>query len=298
MDRPAGIVDFQPDQRHFPFESRWFDSSVGPVHYLDEGAGPPLLLLHGNPDWSFLYRKIVLALRGSFRCVAVDYPGFGLSVHPGGSYGYTPAEHAVVVGELVDHLDLQQMVVMGQDWGGPIGMQVASLRPDRVAGLVMGNTWFWPAEARLFRLFSAVMGSPPIQALILRRNFFVDPLMRFALKTRLTDTEFEHYRAVVPTPESRRGIAVFPREIRNAGAWLRELEQRVGSALSGKPTVLVWGMKDPAFGNSSVIERWQRSFPDATLVRLPEAGHYIQEDAPEEIVAAISTAFGPRAAAD
>ena len=293
MERPPGIVGFVPDPEHFPFESRWFESSVGPVHYIDEGAGQPLLLLHGNPDWSFLYRKIVLALRGSFRCVAVDYPGFGLSVHPSESYAYTPAEHAVVVGELVEHLDLQQMVVMGQDWGGPIGMEVASRRPDRVAGLVMGNTWFWPAEARLFRTFSMVMSSPPVQALILRRNFFVDPLMKFALKARLTDAEFEHYRAVVPTPESRTGIAVFPREIRSAGAWLGELELRVRIALAGKPTVLVWGMKDPAFGNKSVIERWQQSFPEATLVRLPGAGHYIQEDAPEQIVAAISAAFGP-----
>lgn len=147
MERPDGIVDFAPDPALYPFESRWFTSSVGPVHYIDEGQGRPLLLFHGNPDWSFLYRKIVSALRPDFRCVVPDYPGFGLSVHPDG-YGYTAAEHAKIIGELVEHLNLTDMVVMGQDWGGPIGMDVASRHPNRVHGLVMGNTWFWPAISR------------------------------------------------------------------------------------------------------------------------------------------------------
>ena len=101
MERPDGIVDFAPDPALYPFESRWFTSSVGPIHYIDEGQGRPLLLFHGNPDWSFLYRKIVSALRPDFRCVVPDYPGFGLSVHPGG-YGYTAAEHAKIIGELGD----------------------------------------------------------------------------------------------------------------------------------------------------------------------------------------------------
>ncbi len=181
MERPDGIVDFEPESEFFPFESRWFDSSAGPIHYIDEGRGKPLLLLHGNPDWSFLYRKIVVGLRDRFRCVAMDYPGFGLSVHPDDSYGYTSAEHAVVVRELVEHLDLADMVVMGQDWGGPIGMDVASRMPERISGLVMGNTWFWPAGSFMLNSFSRLMGSPPLQALITKRNFFVTPLMKRSL---------------------------------------------------------------------------------------------------------------------
>ena len=77
VDRPSGVVDFTPDPTLYPFESKWFSSSVGPVHYIDEGEGRPLLMMHGNPDWSFLYRKIVLTLRGEFRCVVPDYPGLG-----------------------------------------------------------------------------------------------------------------------------------------------------------------------------------------------------------------------------
>jgi haloalkane dehalogenase len=291
MDRPEGIVDYEPAPDLFPFESRWFPSSVGPIHYIDEGAGRPLLLLHGNPDWCFLYRKIVVGLRNDFRCVAMDYPGFGLSVHPAEPYGYTPAEHAVVVQELVEHLDLRDAVVMGQDWGGPIGMEVAARMPERVGGLVMGNTWFWPADTFMMNAFSRVMGSRAVQALIIKRNFFVSPLMKRSLKATLTDAEFDHYLGVVPTPESRTGIAVFPRQIRAAKPWMVGLEQRVKATLSAKPIVLVWGMKDPAFGRGGVLERWQAAFPQAIVIRLEAAGHYLQEDAPGEIVAAISEAF-------
>ncbi len=291
MERPAGIVDFTPSPVHFPFESRWFESSVGPVHYVDEGDGRPLLLLHGNPDWSFLYRKIVVQLRDRFRCVAPDYPGFGLSAHPVG-YRYTPAEHAVVVGELVDHLGLQGAVVMGQDWGGPIGMEVASRRPDRVHGLVMGNTWYWPADALQMRAFSRLMGTALIQGLILRRNLFVNRLMKWSLRADLSDEEFDHYRAVVPTPASRAGIAEFPIQIRAARPWLADLERRVGAELTEKPILLVFGRKDPALGSRKIIDRWQDTFTNAEYLELPDAGHYIQEDAPDEIAAAIRKRFG------
>ncbi len=291
MDRHAGMVDFTPDPELFQFVSRWFDSSVGPVHFIDEGDGPPLLLMHGNPDWSFLYRKIVLGLRDQFRCVVPDYPGFGLSVHPG-DYGFTPAEHARVIGELVDHLGLDDMVVVGQDWGGPIGMEIASRRAERVRGLVMGNTWFWPDDGRMFRLFSSMMGTRPMQWLITQRNFFVSQLMKRSLRVKLSDAEFAHYTEVVPTPESRAGIAVFPIEIRRSHPWLADLERRVAQTLADRPVVLIFGRKDPALASDAVIERWQKQFPDATYIDLPDAGHYIQEDAPDEIIGAIRAAFG------
>lgn len=290
MTRPDGIVDFEPSPQLFPFESRWFDSSVGPMHYIDEGEGRPLLLLHGNPDWSFLYRKMVPGLASRFRCVVPDYPGFGLSIHPP-AYGYTPREHAAVVAELIQHLDLQDAVVMGQDWGGPIGMDVASRMPERFSGLVMGNTWFWPADDMNMRGFSLAMGSPPMQALIKRRNFFVTTVMKRMLQVDVSAEEFAHYTAVVPTPSSRQGIAEFPRQIRAARPWLTELEQRVKATLTERPIVLVQGQKDPAFGGDRALERWRDTFPEHRVVILPEAGHYIQEDAPDVIVDAIIDQF-------
>ncbi len=290
MDRPAGVVDFTPDPDLFPFRSRWFDSSVGPIHHIDEGEGRPLLLLHGNPDWSFLYRKMVPGLTDRFRCIAPDYPGFGLSAHPDG-YGYTPAEHAVVVGELVDHLGLDDMVVMGQDWGGPIGMDVASRRHGRVGGLVMGNTWYWPANSAMMSGFSRFMSTGFMQRQFLEKNAFVDQLMRGALRTRLSENEWRHYREVVPTPESRKGIAEFPIQIRASGPWLADVEARVRATLTGKPTLLIFGRQDPGLGARAIIDRWRLDFPDAAYRELPTAGHYIQEDAPEAIVQGIREVF-------
>jgi haloalkane dehalogenase len=290
--RPAGIVDFTPSPDLYPFESRWFDSPVGPVHYIDEGEGRPLLLMHGNPDWSFLYRKIVTGLRDRFRCVVPDYPGFGLSVHPPRGYDYTPGAHAKVVGSLVERLDLQDAVVMGQDWGGPIGMDVASRRPERFSGLVMGNTWYWPADTIGLKTFSLAMGSPPLQWLIRERNFFVTPFMKRMLRAPITSAEFEHYVQVVPTPASREGIATFPRQIRHARPWFEQLQRRVVSSLADRPIALLWGLRDPAFGSERMLARWQATFPQAEVVRLEQAGHYIQEDAPGEISEAIARVHG------
>ncbi len=182
---------------------------------------------------------------------------------------------------------------MGADWGGPIGMDVASRMPERVGGLVIGNSWFWPSGSFMLKFFGRLMSSWPLQALIIRRNFFVSPAMKRSLKAKLTDAEFEHYTAVVPTPQSRRGIAAFPKQISAAKAWLAELEQRVTSNLSDKPMVLVWGTKDPVFGRGGILQRWEAAFPQAEVIRLESASHYLQEDAPDQIIDAIANAYGP-----
>jgi haloalkane dehalogenase len=283
-------VDFIPSPELFPFTSRWFDSSAGRVHYVDEGEGRPLLLLHGNPTWSFLYRSIITRLQDRFRCVAPDYPGFGLSDRPAG-YGYTPAEHAAVIRELVSHLDLHDLVVMGQDWGGPIGSWVAASAPERIGGLVYGNTWFWPTTRPATIVFSRVMSSPPMQWAILQRNFFVERLIPAATARRLSRQEMDHYRGVQATPADRRGVAVFPRQLLAAKPWLAELAERVPQALGGKPVLLVWGMRDLAFAPGAFVPRMRATFSDVRLVELANAKHFIQEDAPDDIATAIAERF-------
>ncbi len=284
------MVDFTPDPQLYPFQSRWFEGAGPHVHYVDEGQGPAVVMFHGNPTWSFLYRKVILALRGRFRCVAMDYPGFGLSERPAG-YGYTAAEHAQVIGKLVDHLQLDGFTVLGQDWGGPIGMTVAMERADRVSGMVFANTWYWPAQGPL-TVFSVVMSSPPLQWLILHRNFFVNFIMPRSVATKLDPEVFKTYQRVQPSPEARRGVAEFPRQIRRARPLLTRLAQEAPRALAGKPTELVWAMKDPAFGREQVIQRWLRDFPGARVTRLSGANHYIQEDAPEALAAAVQKVAG------
>lgn len=283
--------DFNPSQELFPFTSRWFDSSVGAVHYIDEGSGPAILFCHGNPTWSFLYRNIIIRLRTSFRCIAVDYPGFGLSERPPG-YGYTPQEHAAAVKELIESLNPGELIVMGQDWGGPICLSVAVSQPARIAGVILGNTSLLMSDRFANRIFSLVMSSRPLQSGIINRNLFVERAIPMATSRGLTEQEMDHYRRVQPTPEMRRGVAEFPRQLRIARPWLEDLAEDVRVQLSAKRALLVWGMKDFAFPGRVFIPRWQRIFPDNEVVKIPRAGHFLQEDAPVEIAEAIAARFG------
>lgn len=290
----AHVPPFEPDRRLFPFESKWFESPVGPVHYVDEGAGPPILFLHGNATWSFLYRGIIIRLKRRFRCVATDYPGFGLSVRPE-RYGYTPAEHAEVVSALVRRLDLTNLTIMGQDWGGPIGMRVALDNLERMRALVMGNTFYFPPDTFAMKAFSYVMSSEPMQRQILRRNILVEKLVPMAVKHPLADEVMHHYREALPTPKSRVGMAELPRQLTDAGPWLAELADDVRDRLANIPLLLLWGMKDPVF-NRQYMERFREDFRSVKIQRL-DAKHYIQEDAPAEIAAAIEAFLAPVAPA-
>jgi len=284
-------IDFTPDPRLYPFESRWFDSSRGRIHYVDEGDGPPILFCHGNPTWSFLYRDIIVALRDRFRCIAPDYLGFGLSERPAG-FGYKIDEHARVVGEFVDHLGLDGYLSMGQDWGGPISMAVGVERADRVRGIVLGNTWFWPTDVLTTKTFSRVMSSAPMQWAILRRNYFVEHLIPLGTQHRLSAEVMQHYRAVQPNAEARKGVAEMPKQILAAHPLLDRLAAEVPAQLGTRPALLVWGMKDFAFRPGPTLPRMRATFPDHVVVELPDAKHFIQEDAPDQIAAAIIDRFG------
>ena len=274
------VPPFTPDRRLFPFESRWFDSSAGTVHYIDEGVGDPILFLHGNPTWSFLYRGIIIRLKKRFRCIAVDYPGFGLSEAPD-NYGYTPADHAGVVRELVQHLGLQNRTIMGQDWGGPIGLRVALDEMPRLRALVMGNTWYLPIDTLMAKTFAYIMSSAPLQSQILRRNLFVEKIMPMMVKYALAEEVMHHYREALSTPSRRVGAAEFPRQPIESTLWLGELADEVRERLSNVPILLPWGLHDPAF-SQSYLERFREDFTVSQVLRL-DAKHYIQEDAPGEI---------------
>jgi haloalkane dehalogenase len=289
-------IGYRLSKELFPYQPHWLDHRGIRVHYVDEGNGRPILFLHGNPTSSFLYRGLIERLRSSFRCVAVDYPGFGLSDRPESGYGYTPREHAEVVDALVTKLDLSDLIVMGQDWGGPIGLATALEHRDRTSGLVFANTWYWPAEGPALNGFSLVMGSPPMQWLILKRNFFVERLVPAGVARPLAPEVMEVYRALQPTPEARRGVAEFPKEIRRSGEWLRRLAERAPRELGDRPMLLFWGHRDRAFGGQRAVrDRWMRDFPSAEVVDLPEASHYIQEDSPEELAEHIQRKFGTAA---
>jgi haloalkane dehalogenase len=266
------------DSELYPFEDHWLDG----LHYVDEGSGPPLLMLHGNPTWSFTYREMIKGLRDRYRCIAPDLPGFGLSEAPTG-FGFTAREHAEAIGRLVDELDLRDATLLVQDWGGPIGFDVAGRRPDRFVRYVVGNTWAWSMKGnRGARVFSAFLGGPVGRFLIIRRNFFVEKIIPRATRADLAERVMDMYRGPFPTPESRRGVAVFPKEIIAATPWLAEVESRIAP----RPALIVWPTADQAFREPE-LRRWEALLPDHQTVRLDGARHYIGEDAADEIVAAV-----------
>jgi haloalkane dehalogenase len=272
-------------QELYPFEGHYADIGGGSVHYLDEGAGPPLLLLHGNPTWSFLYRDVIRGLSDRYRCIAPDHPGFGLS-RPAPGYGYTPAEHAAVLEQLVHQLELSDMTMMVQDWGGPIGFAVATRHPDRFSAFVIGNTWAWPKADPGTQLFSRLLGGPIGGYLIQQRNVFVEKIIPGNVKRhKLAPEVMNAYRGPFPTPDTRRPMHVFPREILRSRPFLAEIERGLAK-LRDRPALLVWPTKDIAFREPE-RKRWEQIFPNHRTVILEGAGHYIQEDAPEEIVSAI-----------
>lgn len=205
----------------YPFESKFFTTQSGQeMHYVDEGSGDPIVFVHGNPAWSFEFRHLISGLRYGFRCVAPDHIGFGLSSRSGRSGDHHPKSHAKRFAALIEHLDLRDLTLFVNDWGGPIGLDFARRRPDRVKSLVICNTWCWPVgEDFHFKSFSFLMSSRIGQYLIRHHNIFVNRVMPMAVgdRTVLTPEVMAHYRNALPSPAARAANAALPGYIVDAG---------------------------------------------------------------------------------
>jgi haloalkane dehalogenase len=270
----------------YPFENKYVDVDGATVHYVDEGSGPVILFLHGNPTWSFLWRDVIRALSDSFRCIALDYPGFGLS-WAGADYGYTAAEHAGAVERFVTELDLRDVTLAAQDWGGPIGLTVATRHPERFRGFVLGNTWAWPVNGVFhFEAFARTMGSPVGKAFIKHANAFVNVMIPAGTAKRLPDEVMRAYRGPFPSPAGRRPTWELPREILRARPFLQRLLDDL-PAITDRPALFLWGGGDQALRKTVELPRFEQLFPDHETVVLEGANHFFQEDAPDEAATAI-----------
>jgi haloalkane dehalogenase len=278
--RPAWV-----DDTLFPFESRFLDIDGHHVHYVDEGSGPTLLFLHGNPTWSFDYSQVISALRDDFRCIAVDYPGFGLS-EPAPGYRYLPTDHAEVIDAFVTALELDGVTLVAHDWGGPIGVAIAAKHPGTFDRVVLTNTWAWPVGDPLVQIMSHVMGSPLGRLLIRQLNLFVNVMIPVGHRlTKPSSEQMAHYQKALGTPARREASAVFPREITASRQFLSDVEGSL-SDLADLPALIIWGDADFAFGNNE-LRRWERTFPDHRTVVVKGAGHFVPSDAPDRFAAAI-----------
>ena len=181
------------------------------MHYVDEGDGTPVLLLHGEPTWAYLYRKVIPEVAPVARCIAPDYFGFGRSDKPIERDWYSYDTHSASLARFVDELDLRDVTVVMQDWGGPLGMRLAVERPDRIARLVVMNTGIFA-------------GRPPsdtwlrFRDLVRRTGTDFQPgqLIRITCTTELPDDVVAAYDAPFPAPESKTGVLMFPEQVPTA----------------------------------------------------------------------------------
>ena len=278
-----------PDERFvglpdYPFEPRYVDIDGLRMHYVDEGPrdADPVLLLHGEPTWSFLYRKVIAALLAEDkRCVAPDYFGFGRSDKPTDRGFYTYDLHCASIAALAERLGLERLTVVMQDWGGPIGMRLAVEHPERVARLVVLNTG----------IFS---GRPPSETWLQFRDFMrrVDleirpgQLVNLTCGNSLSDDVVAGYDAPHPVPDSRVGVRMFPELVPTEPdhpAAAKMLEVRDGISRWDRPALVLFSDSDPIF-TPRAAERMAERIPGAGPAEFVRgAGHFLQEQKGEEI---------------
>lgn len=307
------------DRDLWPWTPRFVEAEGGRLHYIDEGpeekggAGeqggreggrlqgprsreardgfeperPTLLLIHGTPTWSFLYRHLIADLSRDYRVVAFDHLGFGLSDRPR-DWGYRPQDHARNVARLTDALALDRVVVMVHDFGGPIGLSWVLDHLERVAGVALFNTWMWSLQGTSAGRMSRLLGGR-VGRFLYRRNFSARVLlpMGYADRESLSSRVHRQYLDAFPDADARHAPWVLARELLASADWYERLWSR-RRLLSGLPVLLLWGMKDPAFG-AAALSRWEEALPSASIHRLEDVGHFVQEEAPAASIEAART---------
>ena len=278
------------------FHSRVFERNGLKMRYIDEGSGPPVIMLHGNPTWSYYYRNLIDSLHDRFRCIVPDHIGCGYSDKPQPPrYDYSLASRIDDLTALLDSLDLEEKVTLVvHDWGGMIGMAWAARHAKRIDKLVVLNTGAFhlpksksfPWRLRLGR--NTRLGS----WLIRSRNTFCTHAANIGVKRKPMPPEV---RAMYLKPydswDNRIAVLKFvqtiPLKPSDPGYdIITEVEQSL-EQFKNTPTLICWGMKDFVF-DQHFLEEWQRRLPQAKVHRFPDCGHYILEDASEEVVSLVN----------
>lgn len=287
------------DPELYPFSGRFFDRNGLRIHYLDEGSGPPVVMVHGNPTWSFFYRNLVLDLRGDFRAIVPDHMGCGLSDKPDDSrYRYTLESRVEDLTALIDEvLPEGEIVLVLHDWGGMIGSAWAVRHPERVRAVVAMNTAAFRIPGKKSFPWALRLGrNSRLGAFLIRYfNLFCRAATRVAVKRRpLPKSVVEGYLAPYDSPAHRIAVLRFVQDIPlgpGDPGWEILLEVEEGlTKLADKPWLFCWGLKDFVF-DKPFLDEWLRRFPDAESHAFADCGHYLLEDAPKEVIGHIRAFF-------
>ena len=279
-------------RRLYPFDSHWLDLPGGCMHYVDEGPKSssddslpePILFVHGNPTWSFHWRRLIGSLRSRYRCVAVDHLGCGLSGKP---RRYLQLDdHIRNLMALVDALQLDRLTLVAQDWGGAIGLGAMLRMPERLSRIVLFNTGAFPPRYIPWRI--GVCRLPVVGRLAVQgANLFSRAALRMTLARRpwLDAAVAAGYLAPYDSWTNRTGVYGFVRDIPSGPdnpTWqtLTDIEAQLAT-FSARRTLVVWGMRDWCF-RPDCLDRFLAVWPEAEVHRLADVGHWVVEDAPEE----------------
>ncbi len=272
----------------YPFTSHFMATAEGyRLHYVDEGRGRPVVMLHGNPTWSFMYRTLIKEMSAAGgRAIAVDNLGMGLSEKPQ-NWPYRLQGHIDNLTRLIDEeLRLPEVDLVMHDWGGAIGMGYAVAHPEKVRRLVLMNTAAYRADAYPRKV--ALAKAPFLGAFLVRGlNLFVEGALRLAAARPLPPEVKAGYRAPYDSWRNRIGTQRYVQDLPMTPThptWplLVSIEERL-PLLAEKPILLCWGERDFCFP-MKFYRRWREIYPKARAVSLPEASHYLLEDAPEKVI--------------
>jgi haloalkane dehalogenase len=255
------------------------------MHYVDEGAGEPLVFVHGTPTWSFEWRHLIRAFAPTHRCIAPDYIGFGLSERPR-KFSYTPESHAENFAECIEKLRLDPFTLIVHDYGGPIGLPFCLRYPQQVIRLVLLNTWMWSfAGDRDMEGKGRMAGGRLGRFLYGWWNFSLRLIMPNAYgdKSKLTPHIHRQYLERFPDRWSRENV-LWPlaKALLGSGRYYDSLwHQR--EKLRGRPALIIWGLNDSAF-KAHQLYRWKEVLPSARVVELENVGHWPHEEAPDRVI--------------
>ncbi|QXE92023.1 alpha/beta fold hydrolase [Geomonas subterranea] len=283
-------------KKYYPFTGRTLDLDGLSYHYLDEGAGAPVVMVHGNPSWSFYYRNLVLALRGNYRCIVPDHIGCGFSEKPGDDrYDYTLSRRIDDLERLIDSLDLDEKITLVvHDWGGMIGMGYASRHPERIARIVVLNTAaFHLPKEKTFPLGLKICRDTLLGTLLVRgfNAFSVGASIVGCKKNPMPRELMQAYRAPYDSWRNRIATLRFVQDIPlGPGDRTYDLVSDIAAGLErfrDLPMAIFWGELDFVFDTTFLAE-WKRRFPKAQVKSYADAGHYILEDMKDEVVPLIA----------
>lgn len=274
------------DKQEYPFTSKHFEVEGCRMHYIDEGAGEPLLFVHGTPSWSFEFRNLIKAFKAAYRCIAIDHIGFGLSDKPA-AYPYSTLNHSLNLEKFILEKNLTNITLVVHDFGGPIGLNFAIRNPERVKRLVVINSWLWSnAGDPDFKKLEKILRSPLLPILYKYFNFSARFLLpRSFGKSRPSKSVLKHYTKPFSKPSERAGTLAFARSLLNDQEWFDSLWAQK-EVLVAKPCLLIWGMRDPAL-KPQLLERFLSGFPAAKYLKLDDSGHFPHEEQTAEVIGAV-----------